>query len=130
MPLYREQLDEIAKHGCQVPGCKHNHESLVYLHSRCHVSGQVDAFYVRADGSLAGFPENQPLEDAPDCLRILCGQCNKHIADVFIKAIKGFKRCHVAAPLEISYEAGSGILKIQCNECKTVLAEPEVCDEL
>lgn len=108
--LFREQFDEMARHGCIMPGCKHEeHEPVVFINSRCHVGAQAEASY-----------------QEENCLRLYCGKCNRFIADVAIKAAKGFKRCHVNAPLQISYREGTGVLKIECRECQALLTELEV----
>jgi len=108
--LHREQFDEMARHGCTMPECKHeNHEPVIFINSRCHTGAQAEISY----------------EDE-DKLRLYCGKCNKYIADVAIKEAKGYKRCHINSPLQISYREGSGILKIECRECQALLTELEV----
>lgn len=38
-------------------------------------------------------------------------------------------RCHPAADAEVSYTAGSGVLKVACRVCSKVIAEVKVAEE-
>lgn len=49
--LYKADLDEARRQGCQVPGCAHHHEDVdIFLASQCHRTGGVDVLY--RDGVL------------------------------------------------------------------------------
>src|SRR5271163_426821 len=98
--LFREQFEKISVNGCQIPGCKHEDHDVLFIHARCHLEGHVKASY-----------------QEEDVLRIVCGKCGQFICDAAIKVAKPYKRCHVRAPLDVSYKKGSGKLEIWCNEC-------------
>lgn len=38
-------------------------------------------------------------------------------------------RCHIRGQVEVSYTAGSGILKVKCRECGKVVADVKVAEE-
>lgn len=109
--LYREQMDVMANNGCQTPGCHHEHDGVVFLHSRCHVGGNCDAGFIKVKG--------EPW------LEISCGDCGTYICSLVVEKTLPLRRCHIDASLEICYKAG-GFLEIACNECKAVLAEARV----
>ncbi len=108
--LHREQMDTMAQQGCSVPGCNHeSHEPIIFLHSRCHTGGQTNAFY-----------------NEDNRLQVNCGRCNRYICDIAVKETKPIKRCHINAALQVSYRDGEGVVKIICDECKSLLTELEV----
>jgi hypothetical protein len=67
----RNKLEELLKNGCQVHGCKREHEkaSELYLSASCHENGGVDVRY-NTEGVLI-------LE---------CHVCKKHIATIAVTA--------------------------------------------
>ena len=68
--LTKLQLDLMAAHGCQTPGCKHEGHGTIFLH----------------------------------------------------------QRCHMLAPLEVSYTGGSGVLRVACSQCHAVVGEVKVAE--
>ena len=50
--LTKLQLDLMAAHGCQTPGCKHEGHDTVFLHGRCHLHAHVEVRYKRGSGIL------------------------------------------------------------------------------
>lgn len=67
--LTRLDLDSLAVSGCAVPGCKHKHESRLFLRARCHMGARLTAAYA-TDGTLT----------------LYCGECERPVACVLVAA--------------------------------------------
>jgi hypothetical protein len=68
-PVNKTQLDAIASHGCQVPGCSHAHDNdngALYFNQRCCLGEGVEVSYVFGSGVL----------------KINCKNCHEPIMDV------------------------------------------------
>jgi hypothetical protein len=68
MPLHFEDLEKGIEHGCQKPGCTHEHDSTLFFLSRCHPEGQAEVSYTKGTGELL----------------VACGICHKEIARVAV----------------------------------------------
>jgi hypothetical protein len=66
MPLTKIQLDLMAAHGCETPGCNHEGHDTVFLHGRCHPRARAEASYECGSGVL----------------RVACADCHKLIAEI------------------------------------------------
>ncbi len=66
MPLTKIQLDLIAAHGCESPGCNHEGHDTIFMHARCHVRGGVEVSYQRGTGVL----------------QVACAKCHKIIGEI------------------------------------------------
>lgn len=96
--VFKEDLDEAMKHGCQKPGCNHEGHDTLYLHSRCHPQARAEVSYTVGSGhlvvacahcktpiviaSLANRPPDMPQETPPEddystvaCLRVDLYDC-------------------------------------------------------
>ena len=73
--LTRLDLDSLAVSGCAVPGCKHKHESRLFLHPRCHVSARLSAAYA-TDGTIT----------------LSCGECGRTVACVLVATFAPARR--------------------------------------
>lgn len=61
-------------------------------------------------------------------MRVVAGaiiRLNKHHDNTFFL----HARCHIRGRVEVSYTAGSGILKVACRECGKVIADVKVAEE-
>lgn len=110
MALATKELDEVALQGCGMRG-EHDHEHIFFMHAHCHVEAQVAA-------TLVG-----------NVLRVVCWQCGRGVANVQVVDAEPIgiskHKCNEGR-LEISYEAGSSLLKIACHQCKAVLQNMKV----
>lgn len=64
--LTKPLLDTMAERGCQMPGCKHDHDRTLYMHSRCHPSAQCEVSYTLDAGVVI----------------VGCAECGRVIAEV------------------------------------------------
>jgi len=63
------ELDLMAAHGCQMPGCKQEGHDIVFLHGRCHLHAPLEVSYKRGSGVL----------------RVACVECHKVIAEIKVE---------------------------------------------
>jgi len=50
--LSLEDLERAVSMGCQVPGCKHEKHSTLYLTQRCHPKAGVDVRFTTGEGKI------------------------------------------------------------------------------
>lgn len=67
--LTRIDLDLMAAHGCETPGCSHETHSRIYFHGRCHPDEPTWAFYDASTGEVT----------------VECAVCRKAIATIVVK---------------------------------------------
>lgn len=106
--LFKEQLDQMAQyvaiHGCQRETCEHkSHEPLIFLRSRCH-DAHVDILYKN-----------------DNVLEVSCCECGLLMCRLAVEKPKAITRCHINAPLELSYRLNDGFINLICHECDTTL---------
>lgn len=67
-PIYQDDLDALAAHGCQMPGCSHDHDKILYFVARCHPKARISAYYKAGSGVVL----------------LLCGECEKVIVPLAV----------------------------------------------
>ena len=67
MSLNLHDLDHIASHGCQVPGCTHEgHSGEFFLHGQCHPKAHLQVSYRAGTGTV----------------RVSCAECGQPVTDL------------------------------------------------
>jgi hypothetical protein len=66
--LFQADLDKITANGCETPGCKHEHDGVLYLNARCHPYSAVSVRYQFGTGIL----------------EIVCKECGLPVADISV----------------------------------------------
>ena len=70
-PLALPEFEDMAEHGCQMPGCAHQHPRVIYLNQRCHPKAGLEVLYEKGTGIL----------------QVRCKECAEPVADAALALI-------------------------------------------
>jgi hypothetical protein len=117
--LTKEVLDRLTGHGCTHTdhGIECQAKGLMYLHTKCHRDAPF--FMERAVGVVT-----------LRCCRPDCHGSNSFPGELSnprgrFGGVNNFfeQDCHPHSAVWASYEHGSGVVKVECYQCKAVVAE-------